>query len=163
MKKILTLLLAVSFYSADAQQDSTLPYLKDRMMPAFNLLSVDSVVFTQNSIAPDKPTIIMMFSPDCDHCQKQLDDLLAIPELTSTTQVVMISMAPVIYNREFYKKNKLEKYPFVYLGMDYQGLCLRYYKPHTVPVLVFYNKKREFVSIHQGNAGKNIILEGIKE
>ncbi|MBK7434483.1 MAG: hypothetical protein IPI66_11685 [Chitinophagaceae bacterium] len=163
MKILFTLLAVITFSSAaQAQNDTTLPYLKNRQLPAFNLLSIDSVVFTQKNLAAEKHTILMMFNPDCDHCQKQLDSLLVIPEVVRKTQLVMISMVPLKYNREFYQKNHLEKYPFIYLGQDYEGLCLRFFKPHTVPVLAFYDRKRQFVNIHQGNAERNLILEALQ-
>lgn len=163
MKRLFILLVTFSFSGVIlAQSDTTLPYLKNRQLPAFNLLSVDSVVFTQKKLSADKSTILMMFNPDCDHCQKQLDSLLVIPEVIQKSQLVMISMVPLKFNREFYQKNHLEKYPFIYLGQDYEGLCLRFFKPHTVPVLAFYDRKRQFVNIHQGNAERSLILESLR-
>jgi len=163
MKKITILFFTLAFsMSALAQTDTSKPYYKSRTLPSFKLLDTDSVVFTNKVLDIDKSTIVMMFNPDCDHCQHQLDTLLSIPELTKNAQVIMISMVPLHYNKDFYNKNHLEKYPFVHMGKDFNSFCLGFYQPYTIPVLVFYNKKREFVAIKYGNADKATIMEGIR-
>jgi len=164
MKKIIVLsLLLVAGFSSIAQKDTLQPYEKNRNLPDFSLLNVDSIVFTNKTLAADKNIILMLFNPDCDHCQKQLDDLLSIGDVARKAELVMISVVPLKFNREFYQKNKLEKYSYIHLGQDYKGFCIPFYKPHSVPVLVFYDKKKQFVSIHQGNAEKQLIIDALKD
>ena len=164
MKSIIVLyLFLLASFAGNAQTDSLKPYEKNRSLPDFSLLNIDSVLFTPQVLAKDKNIIVMLFSPDCSHCQKQLDELLSIGEVARNTELLMISFMPLEFNRIFYQKNKLEKYPYVYLGKDYKGFCISFYKPHTVPVLVFYNKKREFVSINYGNMDKAEILKALEE
>lgn len=163
MKKIPILFFTLALgIAAFAQTDTSKPYFRNRILPAFRLLNIDSAVFTNKVLDIDKSTIIMMFNPDCDHCQMQLDTLLSLTAVTQSAQIVMISMVPLHYNKDFYNKNHLEKYPFIFLGKDYSSFCLGFYQPYTIPVLVFYNKKGEFVSIKYGNSDKATILEGIK-
>ncbi len=164
MKKIIVFsLLLIAGFNSIAQKDTLQPYEKNKNLPEFSLLNVDSVVFTSKILVTDKKIILMLFNPDCDHCQKQLDDLLSIDEVTRNAELVLISVVPLKFNREFYKKNKLEKYVYIHLGQDYKGFCIPFYNPHTVPVLVFYDKKKQFVSIHQGNTEKQVIIDALKD
>lgn len=164
MKKVLLTVFVFSFsIVAFAQMDSTAPYYKNRTLPSFRLLSVDSVAFNQSVLDDNKRTIIMMFHPECDHCQHQLELLLSMPEVTESTQIVMVSGETVEKNKIFYDKYELQKYPFIHLGRDFTRFFLGFYKPGTVPVLVFYNKKKEFTLIHQGNADKKEILQALNK
>ena len=162
-KNIACFLILFASFSSKAQSDTLKAYEKNRNLPDFSLLNTDSIVFMTKTLATDKNIILMLFNPECDHCQKQLDEFLSIGKVARTSELVMISVVPLEVNRAFYKKNKLEKYPYIHLGQDYKGFCIPYYTPQTIPVLIFYNKKKEFVSIHQGNADKKIILKAIKE
>jgi len=162
MKKIITLsLILLAGYSCIAQADTLKPYQKNKELPGFSLLLTDSTLFTPRNLAADKKIILMLFSPDCDHCQKQLEDLLSIRELPSKAELVMISVYPMNFIRDFYKKYKLEKYPFIHLGQDNKNFCIPFYMPHTVPVLVYYNKEKQFTSIHQGNADAKQVMAAL--
>ena len=163
MKKVLLILLVTVFSPKGySQYDSTAPYLKTRTLPPFSLLSVDSVVFTQSLLEEDRNTIIMLFDPTCEHCQKQMDLLLSMKELPDYAQLVMISIDKMEENKLFYHKYHLERFPFVHLGKDFKQFFLSYYRPSTLPLLVFYNKKNELVWLKQGNANKQEILDALK-
>jgi len=162
-KTILLISILFSGIAVSAQADSTAPYMKTRTIPDFSLLSVDSVVFTQSVIDEKKSTIFMLFHPDCDHCQKQLQELLTIPELATSTNIIMLSIETLQKNKTFYNTNHLEKYPFIHLGKDYKYFFGGFFRPTTVPVLVFYNKKRQFILINHGDTKKKMVLDAIKE
>jgi glutaredoxin len=162
-KTIAFILILFTGYQVQAQADSLKPYQKNRMLPHLSLLNKDSLEFTEKALAKNKNIILMLFNPECDHCQKQLDELLSIGEVASSAQLVLVSVVPLQYTRNFYIKNKLEKYPYVYLGQDHTGFCNNFYELRTIPTLVFYNKKREFVSINYGNADKKQVLEALKQ
>ena len=119
--------------------------------------------FTQAALKEGKNTIFMLFNPECDHCQKQLDLLLSIPEVANSAELVLSSIETIAKNNIFYTKNKLENYPFVHLGKDYKYLFGKYFRPTTIPVLAFYNNEKEFVLISQGNASKKTIVKALKD
>ena len=166
MKKLIILSLVLfAAFSSMAQADTLKPYQKNKHLPDISLLNVDSVLFSTTKLAAgtDKKIILMLFSPDCDHCQKQLEEFISIKELPAKAELVMISVYPLQYNRDFYKKYKLDKYPFIHLGQDYKNFCIPFFIPHTVPVLAYYNKERQFTSIHQGNADKKQVLAALQD
>ena len=164
MKKLplLFLILGITLHSF-SQTDSTAMYWKERSLPAFSLLDKDSAVFTQSVLKADKNIIIMLFNPECDHCQRQLELLLSIPEVSNSAELVLSSIETIGKNNIFYQKNHLENYPFVHLGKDYKYLFGKYFRPSTIPVLAFYNKRKEFVLLNQGNASKKLIVKALKD
>ena len=92
-----------------AQTDTTAPYLKTKLLPDFRLLTIDSVEFNQTVLDESKSTIIMLFNPECDHCQQQLDLLLSMPLVAETAQIILSSNETQEKNRIFYDKNQLGK------------------------------------------------------
>jgi hypothetical protein len=164
MKKIALLffILGTCLHSF-SQTDTTAPYWKDKVLPAFSLLDKDSLPFTQAVLKEGRNIIIMLFNPECDHCQKQLELLLSLPEVSGSAELVLSSIETIDKNNIFYKKNHLENYPFVHLGKDYKYIFGKYFRPTTIPVLAFYNKKKEFVLINQGNAARKVIEKALGE
>lgn len=153
------LISTVSF----AQIDTTAPYLKTKSLPDFRLLTIDSVEFNQTILDENKSTIIMLFNPECDHCQQQLDLLLSIPLVTQTAQIILSSNETQEKNRVFYEKNQLEKYSFIHLGKDFKYFFGAYYQPRTIPVLAFYNPQKQLTLFNQGNTKKKQIEQALKQ
>ncbi len=164
MKRILLFLPALfTCMAVFCQYDTTPPYLKTRILPAFSLLTIDSIEFNQSVLEKDKYIIIMLFNPECEHCQKQLELLLSIPKVTRSAQLILSSIETNGKNRLFYNKNHLERFSFVHLGKDHKYFFGGYFKPQTIPVLVFYDKKGNFTLISQGNTSKRMILDALKD
>jgi len=163
MKRIVLLFFVLSTcLNSFSQTDTTAPYWKERLRPTFSLLDKDSIPFTQTALKEGRNTIIMLFNPECDHCQKQLELLLSIPEVANSTELLLSSIETIEKNNVFYKKNHLENYPFVHLGKDYQYLFGKYFRPTTIPVLAFYNREKEFVLISKGNTSKKVIVDALQ-
>jgi thiol-disulfide isomerase/thioredoxin len=164
MKKII-FFFAILFLctTAFSQYDTTPPYLKTKVVPNFLLLSIDSVAFTQTVLTENKNTIIMLFNPDCGHCQEQLELLLTLPEVTKTTSLILATTEPLKKIKNFYDKYQLQKYPWIHIGKDPKYFFGVYYKPKTIPVLAFYNKQKQFVYFSQGNVKKKEIIKALKK
>lgn len=155
-----SLLFSMALFS---QYDTTAPYLKTKLLPAFTVLSLDSVPFTQTVLAKDKKSLIMLFNPDCEHCQHQMKLLLTIPELTQNTNVILSSTETLSKIKTFYDKFHLEKYPLIRIGKDFKYFFGGFFQPKTIPVLAFYNKQNQLVYFNQGNVKKNTILQALKK
>lgn len=161
MKSILFFIAVIFSLPAFAQIDTSAPYYKEKKLPAFSLIDKDSVTFNQDSIIKGRKTIVMLFNPGCDHCQQQLDLLLSLYEV-SQCNLVMSSIESIEKNKNFYEKNRLDKYSFVRLGKDYKYFFGKYFAPvKTIPVLAYYNEKNEFITISYGNTNKTEILKAL--
>jgi thiol-disulfide isomerase/thioredoxin len=164
MKKIIIFITSLFLTATTfSQYDTTPPYLKTKVVPDFVLLSIDSAAFTQSVLAPNKNTIIMLFNPDCGHCQEQLELLLTIPEVLKTTTLILATTEPLKKIKKFYDKYQLKKHSWVYIGKDTKYFFGSYYKPRTIPVLAFYNKQKQFVYFNQGNVKKKEIIKALKK
>ncbi len=163
-KACLTIITIFIFAMAFSQQyDTTPPYLKDKLLPAFQLLNLDSADVTEKMLKPGLHTIIMLYNPECGHCQNQMELFISMPEVIKQTQIVLVSTLPIYKIKEFCKKYQLEKYPNIYPCKDNSWFFGKFYQPKTIPVLAFYNPQKQFTFISQGNASKQQILDALKK
>jgi len=149
--------------AAFCQYDTTPPYLKTKLLPGFNLLSLDSTVFDQSVLSENNNTIIMLFNPECEHCQDQLKLMLSIPELAASTNVILTSTETLQKIKIFYDKFQLKNYPLIHIGKDHKYFFGGFYQPKTIPVLAFYNKQKQLVYFNQGAVKKKQILDALKK
>lgn len=164
MKKIsifvTTILVSTIGY---AQIDTTPPYLKTKQLPNFNLLSMDSTLFTQTVLKNEKHTIVMLFNPDCEHCHKQITLFISMHEVLQQVQLILASTETLDKIKVFYNRFKLYKYPALFIGKDYKYFFGGFYQPKTIPVLAFYNQQNELTFFNQGNMSKKQVLMAIKK
>lgn len=162
-----TLTFALLFFfpalCSQAQYDATPPYLKTKQLPAFTLYNVDSLAFDQSILQKDRPTVIMLFNPECGHCKEQLELLLKIPELVQSAQLIMATTETLAKIREFSEQYGLSKYANIRIGKDRVSFFGSYFKPRTIPVLAFYDRNGKFVALHQGNVKKKQVVEALKK
>jgi len=135
-----------------AQTDTTLLYLRFPMVPSFKLTNVaDSSYFTKDNLKKKRPTIIMMFSPDCEHCQAETKELTANIKLFKKAQIIMASPLEFSYLRKFYDEYKIADYPNITMGRDPSYLLGTFYKIRSFPSIFVYNKKGNFVTSFTGS------------
>jgi len=159
MKRIFLALLVGIFcfsFSAMAQQepvkDTTLPYKKYPTLPAFSILMMDSVKqFNTYNIPEGKPTMLVMFSPECDHCQRFVKDMMANMDSLNNVQIYMITFLTLPSLRAFYAKNEWKKYKNITAGKDHKYFFMDFYKPKSVPFIIVYDKHKKLVTSFEGN------------
>ncbi|RYG00217.1 MAG: hypothetical protein EOO02_15355, partial [Chitinophagaceae bacterium] len=71
---VAVMLLCVNIVSAQAKEEPA--YKRFPTVPPFNLITVDSAALTKDQLKKDKPVMIMYFSPQCEHCQHQMEDMI---------------------------------------------------------------------------------------
>src|SRR5437763_877980 len=71
-KLFFTSLVIACCQTVCAQVDTSLIYLRFPEIPPFKIVNVaDSASFTKADLSKKKATIIMVFSPNCEHCQHE--------------------------------------------------------------------------------------------
>jgi thioredoxin-related protein len=156
MKKFIILIAAWFFcqqsYAQMSGIDSLPTYQKDPSMPAFSIIRVpDSTNFTKDNLVKNKETVLIMFSPDCEHCQRETDSLKAHMDLFKNAQIVMATPLDYSHVKKFYQDYKLINYPNLTIGKDPVWYFGTFYKVRNFPTIVVYDKKGEFVKIFEGS------------
>ena len=72
--------------------------------------------------------MIMLFSPDCEHCQEETKMLQANKKQLGDLQIVMITYRPLDKMRKFYKDYKIAENPNIKMGRDVPYFFAPFYR-----------------------------------
>jgi thiol-disulfide isomerase/thioredoxin len=164
MKNIFFGIMGILFLSSLCAQNAELPpYLKNQALPEFRILQTDSITWTtQKNLKPGKPVMIMLFSPDCDHCKEQMKILQSNKKQLAELQIVMATYQPMDKMQRFYKDYKIAEYPNIYMGRDMYYFFGPYFKAKSIPFLAIYDTQHKLARVYEGGAKIEKILEAMK-
>ena len=153
MKKIiLFILLLPAVKTACSQIDTSALYFKYPDVPPFTITRVpDSTKFAKADLQTRKPLIIMVFSPDCEHCTHEVKEILAHMDLFKNVQLLMIAHLDFHYLKTFYTDYKIAGYPNITLGRDYSYFFGTFFNIKALPAIYVYNKKGKVVAAFDGS------------
>jgi thioredoxin-related protein len=167
MKKIFAsfaLMLACSIVLA--QQTTPPPPGKTQSpnVPAFHILKTDSSgYYTNTDLKKHHATLIMYFSPECDHCKHQTKDLLEEMDKFKNIEIVMASYFSLTEMHEFYKTYQIAKYPNIKMGRDEKYSIPPHYNMHSFPFLALYDKKGDLITTFEGNQKTQTLLDAFNK
>ena len=153
MKKIiLFILLLPVLKNACAQIDTSALYFKYPNVPPFTITRVpDSTKFAKADLQTGKPVVIMVFSPDCEHCTHEVKEILAHIDLFKKAELLMIAHLDFHYLKTFYSDYKIADYPNITLGRDYSYFFGTFFNIKFLPAIIVYNKKGKLVAAFDGS------------
>jgi len=156
MKKLFFILSSFFvFYSAFSQTNNTTDkrpdYLKNPSIPEFTVYKApDSTAFTNNDLKEKEATLLMIFSPECGHCQNETRELIKNIDHFKHTQILMVTWLPYSEMSAFYHDYKIGEHPQITMGWDRKDFFLPYYHVQTYPQLVVYDKHGKYVKSFSG-------------
>jgi thiol-disulfide isomerase/thioredoxin len=135
-----------------AQTPATIQDYKTLPLPEFTITKApDSTQFSRGDLAKNKETIIIIFSPDCEHCQRETDSLIANIDLFYKVQIVMASPLDFSDIAKFYKSYRIADYPEITMGRDGSYTLGTYYKVHNFPSIYVYDKNGQYKASFEGS------------
>ena len=164
MRTIITFILLALTLSVAAQPDSLQPgYKKFPTVPPFQLLALDSVNnITKENLSKNHPVLIMFFSPDCDHCQHQTEDIIKDMKSFRDVEIVFASFQPLEQIRSFYEKYQFSKYPNVHMGRDTRYFLPPFFRMGNLPYLALYDHKGQLITTFEGNVKTSRLLNAFE-
>ncbi|WP_170971077.1 peroxiredoxin family protein [Ilyomonas limi] len=144
-KYLLSALFCVVLCSmAFAQQTKT---TKTTIAP-FKIRLVNGEGFTYSQLAKNKPTILVYFSPTCDHCKKFTEAMLKRKKELADRQIIMISYLPLNEVKQFDDEFHLSSYPNIKVGSEgYTFIVQKYYNIQQFPFVATYDKQGKLSKI----------------
>jgi len=159
LKKLL--LIPVLFLMAlhvSAQTSSKPAYLKYPVIPQFTLLNTDSLVITKDVLPKKTKTMLMYFSPGCDHCQVQTDNMIQNIDKFRDVEILMITNQPFEDMKAFYEGKNLTRYKNIIMGQDTKFFFPPYYKMQNLPFMALYDKQGNFITTFEGTTAIDKIV-----
>ncbi|TDH23234.1 hypothetical protein EXU57_17305 [Segetibacter sp. 3557_3] len=137
------LLLILMFTAAMAQSGK---------VPPFRIVQAGGKIFKAENLPQGKPVLIIYFSPECDHCDHLVKQLLKRGPGLKKVSVAMITHLPMATVADFVKRNNLAKYGNFYVGTEGTTYFVRnYYGVVEMPFTALYSRQGELVKkyLHQ--------------
>jgi thiol-disulfide isomerase/thioredoxin len=165
MKKGLFLVLSILFTSllfAQVKIDSTSPYVKVPFLPPLNLfIAPDSIKFVKEDLKKKRQTIVMVFSPDCDHCIVSSEDLKANYKLFKKVNIVMATSQPFEAIKKFYVDLHISDFPTITVGYDKNYFLGTFFNVKSYPSIFLYDKKGNFKQAFEGTVKWETIAKAL--
>jgi len=163
MKRLLIILTWVCISQTAVAQTDTLPiYQRFPTVPLFTVMTVpDSIKFTKADLKNKKPTIIMLFSPDCHHCQMAVKELIENISLFDKAQVLMVSSMDFVQVKQFYEEYKIANFPNITMGRDASYYLGTFYKIKNYPSVFVYDKKGKLVEAFEGTFQMKAVADAL--
>ena len=173
-KTILAVFALISSHFLSAQQNPQQPaanpaqeqaaYLRFPTIPPFHLLKSDSATYiTKDDIKKHHRTIVMFFSPDCDHCKHQTESILAAGDRFKDIEIVMATYQPFEEMKEFNEHYRIYEHPNIKLGRDEKFFLAPFYKIRNLPYLALYDKKGNLVTTFEGTQKIDTLLNAFDQ
>jgi thioredoxin-related protein len=144
---------------APDQTNLQAPYLRFPTLPPFHLLKLDSSTYlTKEDVKKNHRTIIMYFSPDCDHCKHQTESILADSKKFKDIEIIMATYQPFEELKEFNEHYRMAEHPNIKMGRDEKFFLPPFYKIRNLPYLALYDKKGNLVTTFEGTQKIDTIL-----
>jgi len=145
--------------TTSAPQDEA-PYLKYPTVPPFHLLKLDSATYlTKDDIKKHRLTMVMFFSPDCDHCKHQTESILANAKKFKEVEIVMATYQPFSEMKDFYAHYHLDQHPNIKIGRDEKFFLAPFYKIRNLPYLALYDKKGNLITTFEGTQKAETLID----
>lgn len=162
--KLILLLFCFGSLSALSQTPPDPPYKRFPTVPPLKLLLTDSsTIFTDKDLKKNTPLFFILFSPDCEHCKKETEELIDKIDSFKNIQIVMATFMPVGDMKKFYEYYKLDRFPNITVGHDLLRALSGFYRISYTPFLAFYDKKGDLIEGIQGALPLTKVLEYFKE
>ena len=146
--KTLFLVVICTFFGAAvfAQTKPAEPaYKRIPTIPPFLLAQAkDSSFITKKDLKKKKPVIIMVFSPDCDHCIHATEDLVMNIQKFKNAQIILATSLSFESLQKFYKDLNLAAYSNIHVGYDSKRFLSSFYEVVSFPSIYLYDKKGNF-------------------
>ncbi|HTN17622.1 MAG TPA: hypothetical protein VL092_08080 [Chitinophagaceae bacterium] len=130
-------------------KDQQRPAYQQQALPSFTIRLMDSTtLFNTGKIAKGKPTILILFSPDCSHCAQIAQSVKnRIKEFEGINLYFISPPMPFYDIRMFAHINGLVGKPGITVGQDIDFFFGSFFKAETVPFVVVYDRQKRFAAV----------------
>jgi len=144
--------------------NATAPFMRYPTLPPFHLLKLDSSTYlTKDDVRKNRRTIVMFFSPDCEHCKHQTEAILADFKDFKDIEIVMATYQPFSEMKDFNEQYKIYEHPNIKIGRDEKFFLAPFYKIRNLPYLALYDKKGNLITTFEGAQKADTLLNAFTE
>ena len=124
--------------------------IKAQSFPEFTIRLTNGKVVSSTQVSLNKPTVIIVFSPDCGHCQVLIDGIFKHINSFKNASIILATFVQEKDIVAFEKKYQTAKYANITVGTDMPVFFLqKYYQLTSTPFTVLYDKNRKLIASYK--------------
>ena len=105
----------------------------------------------------------MYFSPDCEHCIKQMNEMIKRMKDLKKLQIIMVTYQPMDLLVDFIKTYNLKKYSNIKAGRDTKFLLPGFYQIKSLPYFALYDKEGKLITTFESNTKVDTLLKAFEK
>jgi peroxiredoxin len=103
--------------------------------------------------------LLILFQPDCDHCQREAEDIKRHISAFADYQLYFISSAPMDEVRRFAEEYKLREHANVHLATTSVTDILNTFGPIQAPSIYLHDEKGTLIQSFNGEVAIDVVLK----
>lgn len=133
-------------------------------LPTFSMRLTNGHTVSTINLPSDKPTVLIYFAPDCDHCQLLMKDFFKRIAAFKKTQIIMISFEPISALGVFEKNFQTHKYANIQVGSEMVPLYLqKFYQLQHTPFTALYDKNKNLIVSYKNFTPLQSLITRLKQ
>ena len=123
----------------------------DSPLPALRLVTLDGKVIDNTALANDANLFVVLFRPDCDHCQELTRSIQKNIGLFKQSKIVMVAGAMMKQPaQDFVRLLKMEMYPAIPVTLDSSEYINKVFLYQSIPQINVYDHNRRLIRTMAG-------------
>jgi peroxiredoxin len=152
---LLIVLIACSPKQKDDEQTTSAPIPNDLPAMKISLLNGQSI----DARAIKTKTVLILFQPDCDHCQEEAKQIAENLEAFKNYNLYFVSSATLPELEKFAKDYHLSDYENILFGQTSTESILNNFGPIQAPSVYIYTEQGKLVNSLNGQVDISVLLK----
>lgn len=136
--------------------------VKEQPMPEFNLMLVDSTVFSTKSIQKGSPVVTIYYDGSCDECHEEVKGIAARMEEMKDVRFYLITIEPLGEIKRFKDFLNLDRYPNIVVAKDTARFFPRFLNARTTPYMVLWDENKVMRAVYSSRPPVDTLINHIK-
>lgn len=156
-------LAAVTLYYVSKIRNAAADFQARADMPAFSFTQFNGEPYTRDSLRSGVPTVLVLFDPDCEHCQEELTTIQQSIAAFQGVELLLVSPADRSRLIPFASEKGLNSLPGVRVLGTEAPHFLELFGTTKMPTTFFYGGDRMLRQEEVGRLKEGELLEGLEK
>lgn len=132
--------------------------------PDFKIRLTNGKIVSSTMVSLNKPVIIIVFSPDCGHCQVLIDGIFKKINSFKKAGIILATFVQPKDIIAFERKYQTAKYANITVGTDVPVFFLqKYYQLTSTPFTVLYDRNRKLIASYKNEHIANDLIKRLEK
>lgn len=134
-----------------------------KTIPEFSFAELDNIIFNNNSLKSNIPTVFLYFNSECDFCQYEAQSINESIDKFNDIQLVFVSTESIEKIKAFSKQYNLNNKENIIFLNDAKDTFSKTFNASSIPFTLIYDKRQQLIKTHKGQLNAVGILRIVNE